>query len=65
MAESIPITDYKDLSKIYTKRPQNRDPAQSKLRKIHAIDTETYNGNIFLIADSDGNFLDKIRLIRA
>jgi len=58
MAESIPITDYKDLRKFYTKRPQNRDPARSKLRPIHALDTETYDGNIFLIADSNGKFLD-------
>src|SRR3990172_4550494 len=58
MAESIAITDYKDLQKVYTKRPQNRDPAQSKLRQIHALDTETYNGNIILIADSDGRILD-------
>ena len=48
MAESIPVTDYKDLSKIFTKKPQNRDPARSKLRPIHALDTETYKGNIFL-----------------
>ena len=60
MAESIPVTDYKDLKKVYTKRPQNRDPAQSKFRKIYALDTETHNGDIFLIADSEGNFIDKI-----
>lgn len=60
MAKSIPITDYKDLRKVYTKRPQNRDPAQSKIRSIYALDTETHNGDIFLIADSEGNFLDKI-----
>ena len=60
MAESIPVTDYKDLNRIYTKRPQNRDPAQSKIRSIYALDTETHNGDIFLIADSEGNFLDKI-----
>ena len=58
MAESIPVTDYKDLTKFYTSRPQNRDPATSKLRPIHALDTETFNGNIILIADSEGNFLD-------
>ena len=60
MAESIPVTDYKDLSKIYTKIKQNRNPAQSKNRKIYAFDTETYNGDIFLIASSDGQYLDKI-----
>lgn len=60
MAQSIPVSDYKDLSKIYTKRIQNRNPAVSKLQEIHALDTETFNGDIFLIADSDGLFLDKI-----
>ncbi|TAK17841.1 MAG: DNA polymerase, partial [Nitrosarchaeum sp.] len=60
MAEPIPITDFRDLKKVYTKRPQNRDSAQSKIRPIYALDTETSNGDIFLIADSEGNFLDKI-----
>jgi hypothetical protein len=60
MAESIPITEYKDLRKLRTTRPQNRDPARSNLRTIHALDTETYQGNVFLIADSDGRFLDDI-----
>ncbi|MDH5431231.1 MAG: DNA polymerase [Nitrosopumilus sp.] len=60
MAESVPVTDFKDLSKIYTKIRQNRNNACSDLRKIHALDTETYNGNIFLICDSDGLFLDDI-----
>src|SRR5207245_1743959 len=60
MAESLALTDYKDLRTIWTKKRQNRDPATSHLRQIHAFDTETYNGNIFLIADSDGKFLDKI-----
>lgn len=60
MAEPIPVTDYKDLSKIFTKNPQNRNPACSKSRLIHALDTETRHGNIFLIADSDGDWLDEI-----
>lgn len=60
MAEPIHITDFKDIRKLRTKRPQNRDPARSKLRPIHALDTETYQGNVFLIADSDGRFLDEI-----
>jgi len=60
MAESLAITDYKDLSKLRTKRPQNRDPARSSLRITYALDTETYEGNVFLIADSEGNLLDKI-----
>ena len=60
MAQSIPVTDYKDLDKIRTTIPQNRNPACSRFRDIHALDTETYNGDIFLIADSDGRYLDKI-----
>ena len=62
MAESIPVTDYKDLSKIYTGRKQHRDPAKSKPKPVFALDTETRNGDIFLIADSEGNFEDKITL---
>ena len=60
MAESIPVTDYKDLRRIFTRIPQNRNPACSKLRLIHALDTETRHGNVFLIADSDGDWLDSI-----
>ncbi|AFS80673.1 type B DNA polymerase [Candidatus Nitrosopumilus koreensis AR1] len=60
MAESVPVTDCKNLRRVFTKKPQNRDPATSHKRRVYAIDTETYNGNIFLIADSDGRFLDKI-----
>ena len=60
MAESVPVTDYRKLSELYTGRPQNRDPAKTYLHEIHAIDTETWNGDIFLIADSDGRYLDKI-----
>jgi len=62
MAKSIPVTDYKDVSRLYTKSRQRRDPAQSKLKPIHALDTETFQGNIFLIADSDGKYLDKISI---
>lgn len=62
MAESkrIDTTDYKDLSKLYTGRTQNRDPAKTNLHNFNGIDTETWNGDMFLIADSDGRFLDKI-----
>jgi len=60
MAKSIPVTDYKTLAKLYTKKKQNRDLAKSELRPIYALDTETWNGDIFLIADSDGRYLDKI-----
>ncbi len=60
MEESIPITDFRDIRKLRTSRPQNRDPSRSKLRTIYGFDTETSQGNIFLIADSEGNFLDEI-----
>lgn len=60
MAKPIPLTDFKDLDKIFTGKKQNRDKAKSDLRKVHALDTETWQGNIFLIADSDGKFLDSI-----
>lgn len=60
MAKPVALTDFKDLGTIYTKIRQNRDPATSNLRPIYALDTETYQGNIFLIADSEGRFLDKI-----
>jgi hypothetical protein len=62
MAKSIPVTDYKDVSLLYTRSHQRRDPAKSKLKIIHALDTETFEGNIFLIADSDGRHLDKISI---
>lgn len=60
MAESLPVTDFKDLTKLYTKRKQVCRLAVSDLRPVHALDTETFNGNIFLIADSDGRYLDDI-----
>ena len=62
MAESVPITDppSKKLPAYYYYQKQNRSPASSALRKIHALDTETRDGDIFLIADSDGQFEDKI-----
>ncbi|MGI0040164.1 MAG: DNA polymerase, partial [Nitrososphaera sp.] len=59
MAQPVPVTDVKVLSRLYTGRRQVRRPAVSELRPIHALDTETYNGDIFLIADSDGRYLDK------
>jgi hypothetical protein len=60
MEESIPITDFKDIRRLRTERPQNRDPSRSESRTIYGFDTETSQGNIFLIADSDGNFVDEI-----
>jgi len=60
MAESIPITEYKSLKHLRTSVHQDRRFACSDLRSIYALDTETDKGDIFLIADSDGEILDKI-----
>jgi len=58
LAESIPITRHRTLRNL-RKRRQNRDSGESKLRKIHGIDTEaTSNGEMLSIADSEGNYLD-------
>ena len=62
MAESVAVTDSpsKKLPLYYYFQKQNRSPAGSKIREINALDAETRDGNIFLIADSDGEFEDKI-----
>ena len=62
MAKPLPLTDppSKKLPPYYYFQKQNRSPASSGLREINALDTETRDGDIFLIADSDGEFLDKI-----
>lgn len=59
MAQSIPVTDYRDLSRLYTGRQQVRRCAKSAYRPVFALDTETYDGDIFLIADSEGEYLDR------
>ena len=56
--KSLKITKVKNLKKLASKVPQNRDNARSDLRPIHALDTETWQGDIFLLADSDGDFID-------
>jgi len=58
MAEPIPITDYKRLNGLRTKVHQDRRLAKSNLRPIYGLDCETYQGNIILIADSGGRYLD-------
>jgi len=58
MAKPKPISKVKNLAKLASKVPQNRDKAHSDLRKIHALDTETWKGDIFLIADSAGSYID-------
>ena len=60
MAKSLAITDFKNLRSLRTKIHQDRRLANSPLRPIYGLDTETYEGTPFLIADSDGRFLDKI-----
>ncbi len=60
MAKSIPITDFRSLKRLRTKVHQDRRLANSPLRPVYGLDTETYEGTPFLIADSDGRFLDKI-----
>ncbi len=56
----IPTSNAKTLDGIRT-RKQNRNLNTSKdPRYCVGIDTETENGDIFLIADSDGNHLDGI-----
>ena len=62
MAESIPVTDFKNLSHLRTNTFQDRRLAKSNLRTVIGLDTETDKGDIFLIADSKGHFLDKITL---
>lgn len=53
----LPRSKPKDLTYIKT-RKQNRNVNKSERRKTVGIDTETDDGDIFLICDSDGNFLD-------
>src|SRR2546428_741784 len=61
MAESLAITDFKTLKGIRTRSHQDRRLAISSPKPIHALDTETdKRGNVRIIADSDGSFLDKI-----
>src|SRR3989441_1510673 len=61
MAESLAITDFKTLKGIRTRSHQDRRLAVSSLKPIRALDTETdKRGNVRIIADSDGTFLDKI-----
>jgi len=54
----FPKSNAKSLIDIRV-RYQNRNlNCVKKPREVVAVDTETDNGNIFLIADSDGNYLD-------
>ncbi|MEO9277921.1 MAG: DNA polymerase [Nitrososphaera sp.] len=54
----FPTSNVKSLDDIRV-RKQNRNPNNlSILPNVIAVDTETDDGNIFLIAVSDGNYLD-------
>lgn len=54
----FPISNYKVLDGIKV-RKQNRSPNSiDNPREVVGVDTETDKGNIFLIADSDRNYLD-------
>lgn len=54
---NIPCSDGKKLAEIRVCK-QNRNENAGPLRGIVGIDTETTRGNIFLIADSERNWLD-------
>src|SRR6185437_10602134 len=54
---SIPKSNAKDLTFIKV-QIQNRNPNVVDRRTVVGLDTETDNGNIFLLADSDGNRLE-------
>ena len=55
----LPTPNAKTLDGIRV-RKQNRNINSTHLRQFVAADTETENGDIVLIADSDGNYLDKM-----
>lgn len=52
----IPVSNYKDLTRIGDKK-QYRAVKGAKEKQVVAIDTETHDGNIFLIANSNGEFI--------
>lgn len=55
----LPETDHYNLLEIDTDVPQNRNPAKCDLRPVNGLDTETDEGDIFLLADSDGKYIDR------
>ena len=57
---TIPISNSKTLGGIRVRKQNRNFNAREKLPKIVGMDTETHHGDIYLIADSEGNFLDKI-----
>ena len=57
--EQLPKTDTRSFKNIDTTVRQYRDKAATGRRPVHGLDTETWQGDIFLIADSDGRYMDK------
>ena len=55
------ITKTRSLDRLNTRVIQNRDKASCEKRPVNVIDTETWKGDIFLLADSDGDFIDTLR----
>ena len=60
-SKSIKISKVRTLKRYNTKAIQNRDKGSCEKRPVNVIDTETWKGDIFLIADSDGDYLDKFK----
>ena len=61
MTSGIPESELKDLSLLKTDVRQFRSIADTKKYiQFRGFDTETHEGNVFLICNSDGDYLDKI-----
>lgn len=56
----IPTSNAKTLDGIRVRKQNRAKNNLEKQKEVVAVDTETENGDIFLIADSEGNFLDDI-----
>ena len=61
MTGNIPESKLKDLSSLKTDVEQYRKLGETEKRKtFRGLDSETAKGDIFLICNSDGDYLDKI-----
>jgi len=54
----IPISNAKTLDGIRVRKQNRNFNAVKKWKKVAGIDTETDDGNIFLISDDNGNYLE-------
>jgi hypothetical protein len=54
----FPKSNAKSLLNIRVRKQNRNLNCVKQSREVIAVDTETDNGDIFLIADSDGNYLD-------